>query len=197
MNSLIVNAISSPVNQQRSENMTINDFLTLAALIIIPIVAVVIAQWLQNRSEKRKDKMQIFKTLMTSRIYGWTPDSVNALNIIDIVFSDDKKVRAAWKDLNDKYRVTNPDQQHLKKIENAQYKLLEAMANSLGYKEKITWETIQNPYMPVGMMQQIETQKIMQQTYFNVINSVNQYVQNQKQNPNTDKSHSDQAENNI
>ena len=177
--------------------MTINDFLTLAALIIIPIVAVVIAQWLQNRSEKRKDKMQIFKTLMTSRIYGWTPDSVNALNIIDIVFSDDKKVRAAWKDLNDKYRVTNPDQQHLKKIENAQYKLLEAMANSLGYKEKITWETIQNPYMPVGMMQQIETQKIMQQTYFNVINSVNQYVQNQKQNPNTDKSNSDQSENNI
>ena len=197
MNSLIVNAISSPVNQQRSENMTINDFLTLAALIIIPIVAVVIAQWLQNRSEKRKDKMQIFKTLMTSRIYGWTPDSVNALNIIDIVFSDDKKVRAAWKDLNDKYRVTNPDQQHLKKIENAQYKLLEAMANSLGYKEKITWETIQNPYMPVGMMQQIETQKIMQQAYFNVINSVNQYVQNQKQNPNTDKSNSDQSENNI
>ena len=197
MNSLIVNAISSPVNQQRSENMTINDFLTLAALIIIPIVAVVIAQWLQNRSEKRKDKMQIFKTLMTSRIYGWTPDSVNALNIIDIVFSDDEKVRAAWKDLNDKYRVTNPDQQHLKKIENAQYKLLEAMANSLGYKEKITWETIQNPYMPVGMKQQIETQKIMQQAYFNVINSVNQYVQNQKQNPNTDKSNSDQSENNI
>ena len=197
MNSLIVNAISSPANQQRSENMTINDFLTLAALIIIPIVAVVIAQWLQNRSEKRKDKMQIFKTLMTSRIYGWTPDSVNALNIIDIVFSDDKKVRAAWKDLNDKYRVTNPDQQHLKKIENAQYKLLEAMANSLGYKEKITWETIQNPYMPVGMKQQIETQKIMQQAYFNVINSVNQYVQNQKQNPNTDKSNSDQSENNI
>ena len=171
--------------------------LTLAALIIIPIVAVVIAQWLQNRSEKRKDKMQIFKTLMTSRIYGWTPDSVNALNIIDIVFSDDEKVRAAWKDLNDKYRVTNPDQQHLKKIENAQYKLLEAMANSLGYKDKITWETIQNPYMPVGMAQQIEAQKNMQQAYYSAINGVNNFVQNQKQNPNTDASSSDQSEKNV
>ena len=177
--------------------MTINDYLTLAALIIIPIVAVVIAQWLQNRSEKRKDKMQIFKTLMTSRIYGWTPDSVNALNIIDIVFSDDEKVRAAWKDLNDKYRVTNPDQQHLKKIENAQYKLLEAMANSLGYKDKITWETIQNPYMPVGMAQQIEAQKNMQQAYYSAINGVNNFVQNQKQNPNTDASSSDQSEKNV
>ena len=174
-----------------------NDYLSLAALIIIPIVAVVIAQWLQNRSEKRKDKMQIFKTLMTSRIYGWTPDSVNALNIIDIVYSDDNKVRAAWKDLNDKYRVTNPDQQHLKKIENAQYKLLEAMANSLGYKDKITWETIQNPYMPVGMAQQIEAQKNMQQAYYSAINGVNNFVQNQKQNPNTDTSSSDQLEKNV
>ena len=134
---------------------------------------------------------------MTSRIYGWTPDSVNALNIIDIVFSDDEKVRAAWKDLNDKYRVTNPDQQHLKKIENAQYKLLEAMANSLGYKDKITWETIQNPYMPVGMAQQIEAQKNMQQAYYSAINGVNNFVQNQKQNPNTDTSSSDQSEKNV
>ena len=197
MNNLIVNALLSTVNQTEGEKMTINDYLTLAALIIIPIVAVVIAQWLQNRSEKRKDKMQIFKTLMTSRIYGWTPDSVNALNIIDIVFSDDEKVRAAWKDLNDKYRVTNPDQQHLKKIENAQYKLLEAMANSLGYKDKITWETIQNPYMPVGMAQQIEAQKNMQQAYYSAINGVNNFIQNQKQNPNTDASSSDQSEKNV
>ena len=197
MNNLIVNALLSTVNQTEGEKMTINDYLTLAALIIIPIVAVVIAQWLQNRSEKRKDKMQIFKTLMTSRIYGWTPDSVNALNIIDIVFSDDEKVRAAWKDLNDKYRVTNPDQQHLKKIENAQYKLLEAMANSLGYKDKITWETIQNPYMPVGMAQQIEAQKNMQQAYYSAINGVNNFVQNQKQNPNTDASSCDQSEKNV
>ena len=197
MNNLIVNALLSTVNQTEGEKMTINDYLTLAALIIIPIVAVVIAQWLQNRSEKRKDKVQIFKTLMTSRIYGWTPDSVNALNIIDIVYSDDNKVRAAWKDLNDKYRVTNPDQQHLKKIENAQYKLLEAMANSLGYKDKITWETIQNPYMPVGMAQQIEAQKNMQQAYYSAINGVNNFVQNQKQNPNTDASSSDQSEKNV
>ena len=197
MNNLIVNALLSTVNQTEGEKMTINDYLTLAALIIIPIVAVVIARWLQNRSEKRKDKMQIFKTLMTSRIYGWTPDSVNALNIIDIVYSDDKKVRAAWKDLNDKYQVTNPDQQHLKKIENAQYKLLEAMANSLGYKDKITWETIQNPYMPVGMAQQIEAQKNMQQAYYSAINGVNNFVQNQKQNPNTDASSSDQSEKNV
>ena len=46
MNNLIVNALLSTVNQTEGEKMTINDYLTLAALIIIPIVAVVIAQLL-------------------------------------------------------------------------------------------------------------------------------------------------------
>ena len=128
---------------------------------------------------------------MTSRIYGWTPDSVHALNIIDIVFSDDKKVRAAWKDLNDKYHVDNPDDQHLKKIEQAQYKLIEEISNSLGYKDKITWETIQNPYIPRGMVMQIEKQNNLQQVYYNTLDGVNRMVLSREQN--TEESHSDDS----
>ena len=90
--------------------MLIVSILNLIAIIVIPIVSVIVGQYLQNRAEKRKDKMQIFKTLMTSRVYGWTDDSVHALNIIDVVFADDKAVRDAWKDLYDKYSVSNPDQ---------------------------------------------------------------------------------------
>ena len=85
--------------------MKLAEILNLIAIIIIPIIAVIIGQWLQTCSEKRKDKMHIFKTLMTSRVYGWTQESVYCLNIIDIVFADDKKVRNAWKDLYDKYCV--------------------------------------------------------------------------------------------
>lgn len=81
--------------------MECKDILNLIAIIVIPIVAVLIGQHLQNRAEIRKDKMHIFKVLMTSRIYGWTQESVHCLNIIDIVFSDDENVRNAWKDLYD------------------------------------------------------------------------------------------------
>ena len=49
--------------------MECKDVMNLLAIIVMPIVAVLIGQWLQNRSEKRKDKIQIFKTLMASRIY--------------------------------------------------------------------------------------------------------------------------------
>ena len=161
--------------------MGTRDILNLIAIIIIPILAVLIGHWCQISSEKRKDKMQIFKTLMTARIYGWTVDSVHALNIIDIVFANDRKVRNAWKDLNDKYHATNPDESQLKKIEQAQYKLLEAIANSLGYKDKITWETIQNPYIPDGMRMQMEAQKKSQQAYYNALDGMSRFVQSQNQ----------------
>ena len=156
--------------------METRDILNLIALIVIPILAVLIGHWCQISSEKRKDKLQIFKTLMTARIYGWTVDSVHALNIIDIVFANDRKVRTAWKDLNDKYHVMNPDDSQLKKVEQAQYKLLEAIANSLGYKDKITWETIQNPYIPDGLRMQLEAQKQSQQAYMNVLNGMSQMI---------------------
>lgn len=157
--------------------MEISDYLNLAAIVIIPIVAVIIGQWLQNRSEKRKDKMQIFRTLMTSRI-GWSLEKSYALNIIDIVFANDKEVRAAWKDLYDKYCVENPDEHQQKKTQQAEDKLLETMAVSLGYKDKITWETIQNPYIPKGMIEQINKQNITQQTYLDLLLKVNQNMSN-------------------
>lgn len=168
--------------------MTVSDILNLIALVVVPIVAVVIGQWLQNRAEKRKDKMQIFKVLMTSRIYGWTVDGVHALNVIDIIFADDEAVRMAWKDLNDKYHVSNPDQQHLKKIETAQYKLLEAIANSLGYKDKVTWETIQNPYIPDGMFYQLQAQKESQKAYSNILAGMSQMMPQKKQDSESQKS---------
>lgn len=162
--------------------MECKDILNLIAIVVIPIAAVLIGQYLQNRAEIRKDKMQIFKTLMTSRIYGWTQESVHCLNIIDIVFADDKTVRDAWKDLYDKYCVQNPDAAQLKKIQNAQYKLLETISKSPGYKDKVTWETIQNPYVPDGMIKQWQEQAKSQQAYNTLLNTMANIVPKEQKN---------------
>ena len=162
--------------------MECKDILNLIAIVVIPIAAVLIGQYLQNRAEIRKDKMQIFKTLMTSRIYGWTQESVHCLNIIDIVFADDKTVRDAWKDLYDKYCVQNPDAAQLKKIQNAQYKLLETISKSLGYKDKVTWETIQNPYVLDGMIRQWQEQAKSQQAYNTLLNTMVNIVPKEHEN---------------
>ena len=123
------------------------------AIIAIPLVAVFVGQFLQNKAEKRKDKMQIFQCLMTKRITGWAGlDAVNALNSIDIVFSDCEAVRKQWAVLLSKYRHDIAAQEQYRE----QCKLLELMANDLGYKDKITWDIIQNPYYPEGLAKQIE-----------------------------------------
>ena len=152
--------------------MNIYDVVSVLAIVVGPIVAVVITHRLQVKKGIRDDKMQIFKTLMTARIYPWTPAMVDSLNIIDIVFADDKKVREAWKDLFDKYNVSNCDESHLKKVQIAQYKLLQSIADSLGYKDKVTWETIQNPYIPRGMQEQIDAQNRNQMVYSSLIETV-------------------------
>ncbi|MGL5382794.1 MAG: DUF6680 family protein [Culicoidibacterales bacterium] len=131
------------------------DIINILIIIISPVIAVCVGQQLQINSKKRDDKMQIFKSLMTARIYGWTTESVHNLNVIEIVFAEDKEVCRAWKILFDKYRTENPTETELQKIQILQNKLIEQMAIALGYKEKITWETIQNPYIPKGMAEQI------------------------------------------
>ena len=141
--------------------MNVISIISIVAVIVAPIVSVWLGNHLQKLSMKRKDKIDLFKTLMMSR-NGWTVESVRALNILDIVFSDDPAVRKAWKEYYDKLCTDNPSPNDLMKIQNAQYNLLETMAISLGYKDKITWKTIQNPYLPKGMLEAEQNQRIFQ-----------------------------------
>ena len=135
--------------------------LNIIAIVLIPIVAVIVGQKLQDRAEKRRDKLTVFKVLMTNR-FCWSPESVYAMNIIDIVFADDETVRQAWKAYYDKLCIQEPNEMQIKQIKTAQEKMLESMAASLGYKDKITWDTIQNPYIPKGMLTAAQQQQVIQ-----------------------------------
>ena len=142
----------------------IKDVITIVAIIIIPIVSVLIGQYLQNRSEKRKDKMEIFKSVMTFR-YGWSKEGVEALNCIPIVFSEsdsDKEVRDCWKEYYKWLCIQSPDEMQIKQFNDSLYRLLLCMAKDLGYKDIITWEDIQNPYIPLGMVQAINNNEMIQ-----------------------------------
>lgn len=75
------------------------------------------------------------------------------------MFADDKKVRAQWKIYYDKLCVGNPIEEDFKEIETEQCKLLEVIAESLGYKNKVTWENMQNPYISKGLSVSMEQQQ--------------------------------------
>ena len=165
--------------------------LNLLAIVIIPIAAVIIGQWLQNRAAKRRDKLEVFKTLMANRD-GWTVESVQALNILDIVFADNENVRTAWKEFYNSLCIQNPNEMECKQCNQAHKKLLIAMAASLGYRDKISWETIENMYKPVGMVQAMNQQQMYQNGQMQLLGLLLKKVQdtspqnqsNQEDNPN-------------
>ena len=138
------------------------NIINIVAVLVAPIVAVWIGQKLQDRHDRRNDKIELFKTLMMAR-NGWNIESVRALNVLDVVFSDDENVRGAWKKYYDKLCVENPTDSELTKIQDSQYELLETMAVSLGYKDKITWKLIQKHYKPKGLIEAEENQRFYQE----------------------------------
>ena len=135
------------------------EWINLTALCIIPIVAVWVGQRLQDRSEKRKDKMRAFETLMADRYGSWSLASVNVFNTIDVVFEDESIVLDRWEQYYNKLRIQEPTEEQQQEIEVAKFQLLAAMANCLGYQDKITLETIQKTYLPNWVVDRANKQR--------------------------------------
>lgn len=135
------------------------EWINLVAIIVIPILAVIIGQYLQDRSEKRKDKMRVFTHLMSYRSFGYIDQySVNIFNSVPIIFYDDKEVIEKYNSYLKSLNIKPDDAQiKQKEIEDNKTKMLEAMAKSLKYKN-INWELIQNPYIPKGLLDQIDAE---------------------------------------
>jgi hypothetical protein len=108
-------------------------------------VGAILAFAYQRKTELKRDKRNIVQALMMYRNVGVEElDFIKALNAIDIVFHDDKKVR----DLCHTYF----DQLNVPVFHNLQWRdtfheMLYAMAQSSGYK-KISKDDIRRFYAP-------------------------------------------------
>ena len=139
--------------------MTINNWLTIIAIIIAPIAAVQVQKFLDIRRERRARKMQVFKTLMTTRATPLSPYHVESLNMIDIEFYDNKKITEAWKLLLDNfenYPKDTQDPNYQTKLNSCSEKSKELLTNllyevavSLGYSfDKV--HLMRGAYIPKG-----------------------------------------------
>jgi len=117
---------------------------TIIAIIRGPIIALRIQRKLEEEREIRNRKLWIFKTLMSNRATRMAPVFVQALNLIDVEFTDptEKPVRDAWREAQDHYAEwgRKPQEQKLKesaadafKAEELISEMLVKMGNSLGY----------------------------------------------------------------
>ena len=89
---------------------------------------------------------------MSTRHQSVTHEIVRALNMIDVVFSDKKKVRKLWREYYDMLHntglkgPTGREQWKTKKRE-----LILEMAKVVGYGKEITLLDVERVYMPVGL----------------------------------------------
>ena len=120
-----------------------------------PEAAAKLAEALRRDSERAQQrqthKLHIFATLMQERAAIYSENGVRALNLIDVVFSDARKVREAWAELFLIFS-SNPIPAHV--LEERLRKLLIAMAEEIGIGEGIRTDDIGRVYSPTAIAQE-------------------------------------------
>ncbi len=160
--------------------MTINDILTLIAIVGGPIVAVFLTRKLDARREQRARRMDVFRTLMRTRRTPTSVEHVGALNLIEIEFSRDLEVIKAWRELFTHFATEHnrrleelstalhengaADARFSKRLGDERQrllaKLLHAMAKVLDFKiEQL--EIFEGGYTPQGWEDEYQEQRLV------------------------------------
>lgn len=90
------------------DKITWFEIITLIALIVGPVIAVIIARNMDARRAKRERRMDIFRTLMRTRRIQLNPEHVGALNLVEIEFKDQAAVITEWKNYFKHLGVEHP-----------------------------------------------------------------------------------------
>lgn len=158
--------------------MGLSEGLNLLALVIVPLVAVAVGQYLQTRSKKKDEQYKIFKELLRSRVFGINAESVEAYNMIHIVFSSHEEVRNCWDAYYDSLCVENPSEGDLSYCEQKQLVLLKEMAKSLGYGDELSQAALATKYLPKGMVQDHMADKRQKENYANTLEAISKLIAN-------------------
>ena len=115
---------------------------TIIAIILGPILAVQVQKFIERLAQRKEEKRRLFITLMSTRGRFTSLEHVQALNLIDVVFSDskDKPVTEAWTELNDHFNnfpkaPTLPDAGELPESQKLKY---ESEQEAWGSRRKIS-----------------------------------------------------------
>jgi len=126
--------------------------INIVAVLLSPLIAVLVTVYLQDRREKRAQKLWIFNTLLATRHSPIIEENVRALNMIDVAFHDSPKVRTLWHEYFD--MLANQGLDNKMGFEQRQKKNLEMLTEMgavLGYGKAITHLDVDRIYYPVGL----------------------------------------------
>lgn len=147
--------------------------LSIIAILISPLIAVQVTQYLDRKRQLGERKLNVFKTLMSTRSANLVPSHIQALNMIDVEFDIkkplEKEVVEAWKiyldHLNDKnYPTATWDSRRVELLID----LLHKMGKSLNYD--FDKSHIKNTsYYPRGYGETEDDQYIIRKSFVNLL----------------------------
>lgn len=115
-----------------------------------PIRAAKLAEELRQKAtaeeEKRRLKLEVFTSLMMHRAAFYVEAAVKNLNLIDVVFHDNRAVRNAWADLFASFDGAKKVPEH---SQNEKFdKLLNEIASDLGLSGSLLPDDLRRIYYP-------------------------------------------------
>jgi hypothetical protein len=129
-------------------------WLTIAAVILGPVLAFAIQHWRDVRRETRSRKVKIFHQLLLTLKVSMAPAHVDALNSIPLDFYSDKAIMESWREytshLNNSAMLKNNNRGWGEKRFDLLIELVYKMANSLGYNHLDKALLKDNIYVPQG-----------------------------------------------
>ena len=136
------------------------DIITIVALFVGPVAAVLTQLWFERRREVRRQKLWVFTTLMSNRGAVLSLDFVRALNAIEVVFYQNSMIRKRFKDLlshlsSNNWKEIPVPPETLEKTRDLIAQLLGEMASELNYTYDHT-EIKDGAYYPQFLAEQDE-----------------------------------------
>jgi hypothetical protein len=125
--------------------MQLHDWLTIAAIIIGPLAAVLITEWNQVRRKRFDSRLFVLRAMLNTRGVPGDAGWLVAINSIPLDFHENETVMGAWHKYMDAVRFApsaGNEEPHLSNMRAKQTGLIYAVARDLGYK--ITENDIQN-----------------------------------------------------
>lgn len=114
----------------QSVSLTLNDILTIAALVIGPTIGVFVTIVYQRLQDKKKQKLWVMATLVSNRHMILSADNIKALNSIDYIFAKNQNIRSEWAKFVEVMRnAAATDQDRIKQYNS----LIDKICESLGY----------------------------------------------------------------
>lgn len=164
-------------------NLEPKDWLVIASTLLGPILAVQAQKAVETFKEKRSRKIKVFQTLMATRAARLSPDHVQALNMIDLVFygksifgihhrsKNETLVIAAWREYHDHLSTQFNDESvpvWSARCDELMINLLYVIANDVGY----SFDRVQlkkGSYSPVAHGRLESEQETMRKLFIEVL----------------------------